>query len=117
MRFIMTCMVIVGLCLLALPLIPAFNGIEKQREAILASAATGSNLAVPPPVQEDVLPTSLMASDMNAESVADIEPAAGADMTATPDTFTGGFTGKAPNAFSEPVTAAPVETPDAQPAR
>ncbi len=117
MRFIMTCMVIVGLCLLALPLIPAFNGIEKEREAILANAATGANLAVPPPVAQDSIPDTLMAADQDANAVSTIEPAAGADMTATPDTFTGGFTGKAPNALAEPMTAAPVETPATQSAQ
>ncbi len=102
MRFIMTCMVIVGLCLIAMPLIPAFNGIQQEREAIVASAASGVNLAVPPPVQEETIPSSVMASDLDAAGVANIEPAAGADMTTTPDTFTGGFSNQAPQALSEP---------------
>ena len=104
MRFIMTCMVIVGLCLLAMPLIPAFNGIQQEREAIMASAASGVNLAVPPPVETEI-PASMMASDMDAAAVAGIEPAAGADMTATPDTLVGGFSDHAPDALAEPAPA------------
>ena len=102
MRFIITCMVIVGLSLFAIPLIPAFNGIQKEREAIMASAANAPNIAVPPPVAQ-TMPDTLMAADMDA--------AAGADMTVTPGTLTGGFTGEAPRAFGDMPTAAPVETP------
>lgn len=104
MRFIMTCMVIVGLCLLALPLVPAFNGIQNERAQILANAASGINLDVPPPIA-DAIPASMLASDMDAAGVANIEPAAGADMTATPDVFTGGFSNEAPSALIDPAPA------------
>ncbi len=99
MRFIFTCMVIVGLCLLALPLIPAFNGIQEERAQILASAATGVNLDVPPKIdEENPFPASVIASDTDAAALAGIEPAAG------DDAFTGGFTNEAPAALADPAT-------------
>jgi hypothetical protein len=106
MRFIIACMVIVGLCLFALPLIPAFNGVQKQRDAIIASAASGVNLDVPPPIEGDAFPATETA--MDAEAIANIEPAAGGeipadDMMVTPSgAFVGGFTNEAPAGLAEP---------------
>lgn len=106
MRFIFTCMVIVGLSLFAIPLIPAFNAVQSEREAILANASSNVNLEVPPPIYADIAyPDTNVALD--ADAVADIEPAAGADEGADPlvtpqDAFVGGFTNLPPSAFAEP---------------
>lgn len=106
MRFIFTCMVIVGLSLFAIPLIPAFNAVQSEREAILASAASDVSLDVPPPVVAEInFPDTEMALD--ADAIANIEPAAGDTTGADPfvapqDAFVGGFTNLPPSAFAEP---------------
>lgn len=97
MRFILGCMVIVGLCLLALPLVPVYNGIQDERRQILAEADSNVNVAVPPPIEQNE-PETEFASDIDPAALADIEPAAGVVVT-TPDTFTGGFNGEAPAAL------------------
>lgn len=112
MRFIIGCMVVVGLCLFAMPLIPAFNAVQSEREAILASAASGVNLAVPPPVADAAFPATEMALD--ADAFANIEPAAGddtnTDLFVTPQgAMVGGFTGEAPAALAEPQTVQETE--------
>lgn len=109
MRFITTCIVIVGLCLFALPLIPAYNGIQDERAQILASAASDVNLDVPPPIENEAFPTSVTAFDLEADAMANIEPAAGGDAAFTlnsADEFNGGFSGQAPAALADqPATA------------
>lgn len=108
MRFIMTCMVIVGLSLLALPLIPAVNSIQDERAQIIADAANNVNVAVPPPLADDA--PALLAQETDPAALADIAPAAGDEFFAPGDSFTGGFTNEAPAALSDPFETDPFAT-------
>ena len=96
LRFIFACMVVVALSLAAIPLLPAFNGIEDERATIIAAQQAESyEIAVPPQVSEE--------SGMefaSEEDLSNIEPAAG-DM-GTDEGFNSYFDGQAPSALAEP---------------